>query len=195
MAVSLSRLLAAAGLAAFCAQSGAHESGEAQRPPIYMDCEHVPEAAVSVLPDPVEAWTALDCRPLGQLLVQKEGWVWRYPGSWTEQVLLPAWIASASNGNAGTGARYFKSMAVEKREGAAAEALLTRFAREVVSYQFLAQRADQAAPAVVYTLVAQNDLGDELHVNFLYRSDADIWAVTCAPECRPENVFKVYRRQ
>jgi len=32
-------------------------------------------------------------------------------------------------------------------------------------------------------------------VNFVYRSDLDIWAVPCVPDCRPEQLFHIYRRE
>jgi hypothetical protein len=48
-------------------------------------------------------------------------------------------------------------------------------------------------PSVVYTLVAVNDLGYRVQLDFLYRSDADIWGVACSGECKSENVFHVYR--
>jgi len=38
-------------------------------------------------------------------------------------------------------------------------------------------------------LLVQN----ENRVNFVYRSEDDIWGVPCAPECRPEHLFHVFR--
>jgi hypothetical protein len=192
MSVSIRRLFAAA-VCFVAAAALAHQDDAAQSSPALMDCDHQPEQAVRELPEPVNAWTALDCRAFGQLLVQKDGWVWRYPASFTDQVLVPAWTASAENADGG--AHYFKAFAVETYDGEEAAQLHERFTRELATYRMHATRAYPPAPSIVYTLVAENDLGHRLRINFLYRSSADIWAVTCAPECRPESVFHVYRRE
>jgi len=193
MSALLFRLLAAAGCAIAFPAALAHQEDVAQDVPALMDCDHQPRQAVRELPEPVRAWTDLDCRALGQLLVQKDGWVWRYPASWTDQVLVPAWTASAEETDGG--AHYFKAVAVETRDGEQAAQLHERFVRELATYRMHAAHADKPIPSIVYTLVAENDLGHRLRINFLYRSDVDIWAVTCAPECRPETVFHVYRRE
>jgi hypothetical protein len=44
-------------------------------------------------------------------------------------------------------------------------------------------------------LIAVNDLGQKLALHVVYRSDDDMWGVVCAPDCRPEYVFMLYRRE
>jgi hypothetical protein len=47
----------------------------------------------------------------------------------------------------------------------------------------------------IYVLTAESNLGEKFDVNFVYRSDLDIWAVPCVPDCRPEQLFHIYRRE
>jgi hypothetical protein len=187
------RLLVAAACLIVCASVRAHQDDAGEGSPPTMDCEHPPKEAVRVLPEPVGEWAQLDCRSSGQILVQKEGWVWRYPGSWTEQVYVPAWMAGDSA--AVGGGRYFKAASVVRLEGAAAARLHDRFAKELIAYEVHAGGEDRPKPSVVYTLLAVNDLGYPMQLSFLYRSDADIWGVACSGQCKSENVFHIYRRQ
>lgn len=180
--------IAAAFAVAFAVPSPtpAHQGEAADELPA-MDCDHPPSRAVGVLPEPVAQWTRLDCGLAGQLLMQGEGWVWHYPASWTDQVRIPAWLASHD----GSGPRYFVSLSVQEHSGTAAARMDEQFARTLPNYR---SQADEASkPTKALTLAAENDLGHKLQVNFVYRSDDDIWGVACAPDCNPEHVFHVYR--
>jgi len=193
MLVRRFRLLVAASCLIVLAPTWAHQDDAVESVPPIMDCDHPPKEAVSALPEPVGQWAQLDCRPSGQLLIQGQGWVWRYPGSWTDQVYVPAWMTGDSSAEGG--GRYFKTASVVRLEGADAARLHDRFARELIAHEVHAGGEGKPKPSTVYTVVAVNDLGHQVQLNFLYRSDADIWGVACSGECKSENVFHVYRSQ
>jgi hypothetical protein len=193
MPAPLFRLLAVAACLVAVPPVFAHQDDAAQDLPPPFDCDHPPKGALSALPDPVAEWAQLDCKPYGQFLVQSEGWVWRYPASWTSEVSVPPRMDDDTDipGEA----RYFKTTSVVRVAGAEAARSHDRFAAEVPAYQFHASGDDKRKPTVVYTLVAVNDVEQKVLIHFLYHSDADIWGVVCAPACGSEQVFKVYRRE
>ena len=174
---------------AFCMVSAAacaHEDAS-QEPLPFLDCDHPPEHALSVVPEPIARWAQLQCLPAGQMLVPGEDWVWRYPGSFTDRPFLPAWM-SAEPGVSGE-PRYFKSIAARQAGDDEAERLQRRFAQSMIALP--ASAGEQR----IYVLTAESNLGEKFDVNFVYRSDLDIWAVPCVPDCRPEQLFHIYRRE
>ena len=185
--------IAAALAAVACAMippAWAHSDGEEAARPQALDCEHLPERALAGLPAPFDAWAKLDCLPTGQLLVQPRDWVWRYPASFTSRVLVPAWTADPSA--VATSARYFTAAEVAVARGGEALALHRRFAQELEVYR--AMTAERPPPSAVHTLIARNDLDQELRMYFVYRSPQDIWGIVCAPDCRSEYSFLVSSR-
>jgi hypothetical protein len=178
----------AAGALAVGGLAGAHQ-GEAEHveaAALALDCEQLPVQAAASLPQPVGQWTAIACREMGQLLVPNQGWQWRYPASFTTPVIVPASAASPG----AVGARYFTTMQVAASEGAAAAQLHSQLSRDVAVY---ALNAGADAPQAAYTLVASNDLGDELRIHFLPRRAGGFLGVVCAPSCIPESTFIVHR--
>jgi hypothetical protein len=152
-----------------------------------LDCERLPANAVSSLPQPVAAWTQVACRYTGQLLVEGAGWQWRYPASFTTPVIVSAGMASPH----AAGARYFTAVVVAAKDSAAATQLHEELSRDVAVY---ADNAGTGAPGSAYTLVASNDLGDQLQVHFLPRAGGDFLGIVCAPKCIPESTFIVQKR-
>jgi hypothetical protein len=167
----------------------AHDAGEHDAPAI-LDCEDPPAQALRVIPEPLGRWTQIECTPVGQMLVQSEDWIWRYPGSFTDRPFLPAWMSA--DPHVSPNPRYFKSLDVRQAQSEEARALRERIAKSAIDLP--AAKPDGTAERV-YVVVAETNFGEKLEVNFMYRSDQDIWAVPCAPECRPEQVFHIYRRQ
>lgn len=153
-----------------------------------VDCAHLPAEAATQVPVPVDAWTRVECRPLGQMLAQTPGWVWRYSGSFTNEVVVAAIMGTAAE--AGGGARFFRDMAVSVRNGEEVLELHRDLKQRVSSYAFI---AGDDAPRKAYTLRAVNDVLDIITVHFLERSEGDLLAVACTPECRPEHVFLVHK--
>jgi hypothetical protein len=152
-----------------------------------LDCERLPAEAATSLPQPVAQWTRITCRETGQLLVPSAGWQWRYPASFTTPVIVSATAASPD----AVGARYFTAVTVSASDGAAAAQLHTQLSRDVAVY---ALNAGGNAPDAAYTLVASNDLGDELRIHFLPRSAGEFLGVVCASSCIPESTFIVQKR-
>jgi hypothetical protein len=151
------------------------------------DCEKLPANAVGSLPEPAAPWVSVACRYTGQLLVESAGWQWRYPSSYTTPVTISAGAASPS----APGARYFTAVTVASSEAAAAAQLHAELVRDVAVY---ADYAGSTPPSAAYTLIASNDLGDELKVHFLPRGRGDLLGVVCAPQCIPESTFIVQKR-
>lgn len=185
----MSEKFAVAALAAavwtLSAPAWAHSDGDEVGDPRTLDCAQLPAKALTGLPAPFDRWAKLECLPAGQLLVQPLDWIWRYPGSFTTSVLVPAWTSEP--GTVSSGARYFTAAEATVARGEDALALHRRFAQELEIYR--AMTADRAAPSAVHTLIATNDLDQELRMHFVYRSQQDVWAVVCAPDCRAELSF------
>ena len=178
--------LAAQGLAS-SHQGEDEQAGRDGVAGMMLDCERLPLQAVSSLPQPVGAWTQLSCTETGQLLVESPGWQWRYPASFTTRAMVSAAMASPHV----AGARYFTAVTVAAKEGEAAARLHDQLAREVLVY---ADNAGAHAPDSAYTLVASNDLGDQLRVHFMPRGTGEFLGVVCAPKCIPEATFIVQKR-
>jgi hypothetical protein len=189
MFLRMAGLSLAAVLWLSCAGANAHDAGEQDSPAI-LDCDDPPQHAVRVIPEPLARWTQIECTPVGQMLVQSEDWIWRYPGSFTDRPFLPAWMSA--DPHVSPNPRYFKSLDVRQAQSEEARALRERIAKSAIDLP--AAKPDGTAERV-YVVVAETNFGEKLEVNFMYRSDQDIWAVPCAPECRPEQVFHIYRRQ
>jgi hypothetical protein len=154
-------------------------------------CDQLPAEALRTLPEPIAQWTALQCRGTGQVLVQSDGWVWRYPGSWTQHVFIPAWIMQS--GARPDSLRYFSAMSVQSLDAERAAQIHRQLLRDVSAYEFHATR-DGTSPSAGYTLQAQDESGNAFSIHFLYRSEADLWGVACVPECRSEFLFHISRR-
>ncbi len=176
---------------AFAPSAGAHSEEGHPESARMLDCDHPPADALTRLPAPLDQWAHVECMAAGQFLMQGKDWLWRYPGSFTAQVRVPAWSADLSE--AAVGGRYFKRADVTAGSADDAAKLHDRFSRELELYAALT--ADKPPLTRAYTLRALNDLGQPLEVFFLYRSDRDIWAIVCAPDCRPEATFLIESRR
>jgi hypothetical protein len=176
----------------FVAASPIHAHSDSTEP-LQMDCDHLPTAAVASLPPPFDTWAQLECRPSGQFVVQAGDWLWRYPSSFTEQVLIPAWMPDPDS--LATGPRYFKVVGVSLAEGDKAAAMHDQFIKEVVPYRIHAGGAETPSPKRIYTLTAVNDLGQEVKVHWVYRSDKDVWGIVCSPLCKSEYAFMAAKQE
>jgi hypothetical protein len=157
-----------------------------------LDCTHPPADALRGLPAPIDRWTALTCMPNGQMLHQKPGWSWRFPASFTSQVMIPAAVAAEPQDAFG---RYFSSMEIATLEGEAAAQLHAQLARDVPTYAFrFGDKLAESRPKAIYRVRARNDKGGEFVLHMVYRSDQDIWGLVCTPECVPESLFVVSRQ-
>jgi len=161
--------------------------------PLQMDCDHLPTTAVTSLPPPFDTWAQLECRPSGQFVVQGGDWLWRYPSSFTEQVLIPAWMPDPDS--LATGPRYFKVVGLSLAEGDKAAAMHDQFIKEVVPYRIHTGGPGTPSPKAIYTLTAVNDLGQEVKMHWVYRSDKDVWGIVCSPQCKSEYAFMAAKQE
>ncbi len=153
-----------------------------------IDCSNPPADAVTVLPAPLDRWARLQCTPASQFIVPGADWIWRYPASFTTPVMLPAWTPNPARAAAST--HYFVSAQVEHLSAEGAQALHARMAERVPSYAAMARTPVRD----VYSLRAENNHGEHFEIHFMYRSDADVWALVCAPDCGPELSFLISSR-
>jgi len=160
----------------------AHESDQ-PKPVDYLNCEHPPGNALLALPAPIDQWAHIACSGKGQALVAAPGWQWRYPNSWFDRPIAPAWAPAASLEE--PGAKYFIELTLSVLEGDAAAEQHARLARAVPAYA----AALEAAPVKIYRLSAENNLGHEMDLWFPQKSSEDFWAILCVPECRPDYAF------
>jgi len=153
----------------------------------FVDCDHPPTHAARAVPEPIARWAQLECTPAGQILVPSEDWAWRFPGSFTDRPFVPAWMSAAESVSAEP--RFFRSIAARQAGAEEAQLLAQRFASSNINLP------PHAGQQQIYILSAESNLGEKFEVNFVYRSDQDIWAVPCAPDCLSEQLFHIYRRE
>ncbi|HWQ39554.1 MAG TPA: hypothetical protein VNM24_13285 [Burkholderiales bacterium] len=182
-------LPAAACFAAVCFLTAAlaHREGEVPAAAWPFDCEHPPADAVTRLPLAIEPFAQLSCLPIGQIIVAREGWVWRYPASYFDQPLIAAYSPMASR--AEPGARYFTSLSVEELSGDAA------LRRNDALVALLPNYRPDAPPKRVLRLEAANELGHRFEVYFPMTDANSGWGAICAPECTPEMLFMMYKSE
>jgi hypothetical protein len=166
----------------------AHDAGD-QEPMPFLDCDHPPAHAMRTLHEPIARWTAIECTPAGQMLVSSEDWIWRYPGSFTDRPFLPAWMTADPTRSPDP--RYFEALEVRELPSEQLPAFYARIAQSAIE---LPSAKTPAPSERLYHFVGRTNFDETMEVNFLYRSDSDIWAIPCAPDCRPEQVFHIYRR-
>jgi hypothetical protein len=162
---------------------GSHQHGEVD----YLNCERLPQNAARELPAPLAAWAGIECTQKGTKLVAAPGWQWRYPNSWFDRPIVPAWAPDASIGE--PGAKYFIDFSVTVLEGEAAAGQHARLALAIPAYG-----NDLALPpATLYRVAAENNLGHEMVLWFPLKTQDDLWAILCTPECRPEYAFIIQK--
>jgi hypothetical protein len=158
---------------------GTHQLGEVD----YLNCERLPQNAARALPTPVDTWATIACLPRGTTLVAAPDWQWRYPNSFFDRPIAPAWAPDASI--EAPGAKYFIDFSITKLEGAAIAEQHARLARAVPAYG----SAQPAPPAILYRMDAENNLGHEMVFWFSQKSEDELWAFLCTPECRADYAF------
>lgn len=171
----------------FATTVSAHQEGEQQAGPAPFDCEHPPAGAVTRLPEAIQTFAELFCAPIGQLIVPRAGWVWRYPASYFDRPFIAAY--SPIESRLEPGPRYFTSLTVEELSGEAALKRNEALGRALPNY-----RADPP-PGTVLRLAASNELGHRFDVYFPMTDANKGWGAICAPECAPEMLFMIYRNE
>jgi len=183
----LPRVAVCLAAACFAAIVRAHQEREEKTSPAPFDCDHPPAGAVTRLPEAIQPFAQLACAPIGQLIVAREGWVWRYPASYFDRPLVAAYSPMQSRMEPGP--RYFTFLTVEKLTGAAPMKQNEALGRALPNY-----RVDPP-PGTVLRLAATNDLGHRFDVYFPMTDTNKGWGAICAPECAPEMLFMIYRNE
>lgn len=159
---------------------------EAEAPAEYLlDCEHPPKNMTLALPKKIAMAAAVICTPSTQMIVAKEGWAWRFPGSYFDRPSIPAYSPIESRGEAG--GRYFTGFEATELSGSEIKKLHETFAKTLATY------TDALPPARVVKLVARNDLGHPMDAYFGFKSQSEGWVALCAPDCAPEFFFLMKR--
>ena len=166
------------------AQALAHSESKATGPAL-LDCEEPPDSLATALPEQVAKVASVECNPSAQTIVARDGWSWRYPGSFFDRPIIPAYAPMDSRHRGGP--RYFTKFTATELTAADARKRHERFAKDLPTYR------ETAPPVRLVKLVAHNDLGHELDAYFGFRSDGEGWVVLCAPECAPEYLFLMQR--
>jgi hypothetical protein len=162
------------------AQALAHSEGETSGP-VLLDCEHPPRSLAKMLPEAVAKVASIECNPSAQTIVARDGWNWRYPGSFFDRPIIPAYAPMDSRQTGGP--RYFTEFKATELSAADARKRHEMFAKDLPTYR------ETSPPMRLVRLVAHNDLGHEMDAYFGFRSDGGGWVVLCAPECAPEYLF------
>jgi len=162
------------------AQALAHSEGETSGP-VLLDCEHPPQLLVKMLPEALAKVASVECNPSAQTIVARDGWSWRYPGSFFDRPIIPAYAPMDSRQTGGP--RYFTEFKATELSAADARKRHEMFAKDLPTYR------ETSPPMRLVKLVAHNDLGHEMDAYFGFRSDGGGWVVLCAPECAPEYLF------
>jgi len=150
-----------------------------------LDCEHPPKDLASTLPKQIAAMATVLCTPSAQMIVARDGWVWRFPGSFFDRPSIPAFSPVESRPEAG--GRYFTGFKATELSGDEIRKLHETFAKTLATY------TDAAPPARVVKLVARNDQGYPMDAYFGFKSQSEGWVALCAPNCAPEFFFLTNR--
>jgi hypothetical protein len=145
-------------------QAYAHSDAQAPAEGL-LDCEHPPQDLASTLPKQIAATTTILCTPSAQMIVAREGWVWRFPGSFFDRPSIPAFSPVESRPTAG--GRYFTGFKATELSGGEVRKLHDTFAKTLVTY------TDAAPPARVVKLVARNDQGHPMDAYFGFKSESE----------------------
>lgn len=187
MGQSMFRVLCAFGFVLLANPSafahGTHQLGEVDS----LNCERLPQNAARNLPAPADTWATIACLPRGTTLVAAPGWQWRYPNSFFDRPIAPAWAPDASIEE--PGAKYFIDFSIATIEGNAAADQHARLAKAVPAYG----SAQPVPPATLYRMDAENNLGHEMVFWFSQNSEDELWAFLCTPECRADYAFIMLR--
>ncbi|HKQ26798.1 MAG TPA: hypothetical protein VJT81_20320 [Burkholderiales bacterium] len=165
------------------AQALAHSESKGTGPAL-LDCENPPESLASALPEQVARVASIECNPSAQTIVAREGWSWRYPGSFFDRPIIPAYAPMDSRQLGGP--RYFTEFKATELSATEAMRRHERFAKDLPTYR------EKVPPIRLVKLVAHNDLGHELDAYFGFRSDREGWVVLCVPECASEYLFLMH---
>ena len=160
---------------------------EAQMPQTAYDCEHPPGDAVAQVPGLLGTAGHMVCLPAGPAITADRAWLWHYTGSFFDLPTIPAYahVDSASS----LPPFYFTDLSVQAFSGNDAAQRSEQLAQTVETYR-------PSGPLQSMEVVeATNNYGRSIKVYVAMESDANGWLVVCTPECQPNYVIVVKKRQ
>ncbi len=174
-------VLLCAGVAAFAHQDDP-VAGHAG-----FDCEHPPQDAVTTLPGVLGEAGQIMCMPTGQRIVASPEWTWRYTGSFFNVPNVPSFAHSDSQLE--TPPFYFKKVSAEELNGEEADRRSAALAQQIETY-----RPGNSISSM--TIVkAENNYGHITEIVMPMKSRNDGWAIVCAPQCQPDYVIIIRKRE
>lgn len=156
-----------------------------------MDCKHPPADAVRELPAPLSRWGRLNCLPYGHTLTQSPDAQWRYPGSFTDRVLISA---RTSSDEQDAKPRYFTQLSARQLDTAEARAKHQDLMKRIAVYaDRLADANTHQTPDVPKSAWEILGINNEKKTIRLYlmqhEGRQDVWGLVCAPECESHLSF------
>ena len=160
--------------------------GEEEAGQKLIDCDHPPAELKKILPPEISSVATLGCTPGAQHIHAAKGWVWRFPANFFQVPTIPAY--SPVDSRSEPAGRFFTGFEVVALGPTQLSERHKWFTENVVTYP------KSGVPAKIIKLVATNDLGHSLDAYVGFRTDREGWVVLCAPECAPEFVFLMQKR-
>lgn len=164
----------------------AHEGGAGASISGY-DCEHPPGDAVSTLPGLLGRIGQLVCMPTGPAILANKGWSWRYTGSFFDLPTIPGYAHEDSLGIPPP--FYFTRLSTQELNAADAAERSRQLQEQLETYQ------PKHAPVEMSATDATNNYGKRITIYAAMESADNGWLVVCAPQCRPDYVILVNKRQ
>ncbi len=164
----------------------AHQ-GDSETPQAGYDCEHPPEDAVAELPGILGTAGRLICLPAGPAIHADLSWLWHYTGSFFDLPSIPAYahVDSASM----LPPFYFTGLSMSEFSGDEAAKRSEELAAKVETYR-------PGGPLQRLQVVdAVNNYGRNVTIHVAMESDANGWVVVCTPQCQPNYVIVVKKRE
>ena len=164
----------------------AHNEG-AQGPTGVYDCEHPPSDAVSVLPGILDRIGRFVCLPPGPAILAKQGWTWRYTGSFFDLPQIPGYAHEDSMGMAPP--FYFTNLTTQQLNGDDVASLSNELQQQLENYR------PKNPPVELTVTDATNNYGKDIKIYVAMESENDGWLIVCSPKCRPDYVIQVNKLQ
>ena len=150
-----------------------------------LNCEHPPKNLAHTLPKKIAMVATVVCTPSAQMIVARDGWAWRFPGSFFDRPSIPAYSPIESRADAG--GRYFTGFKASELSVGEIGKIHEKFTKTLNTY------SDTLPPARIIKLVARNDQGHSMDAYFGLKSPREGWVALCAPDCVPEFLFLMNR--
>lgn len=152
-----------------------------------IDCEHPPKEAVMALPGVLGEAGRVICLPDGHRIVSSKAWIWRYTGSFFSMPSVPALAHADTQGMKPP--FYFRKVSTEELSADDTRTRSDQLAQQLVTYN------PETTPASMSIVKAENNYGHVTEIFIPMRNEHSGWAIVCTPECQPDYVILINKRQ